>query len=272
MTQNSHQALAQALQEMRKRLGQGPFEVRPHRSPEYYALSSIRAVHSHQIRILRKLFRLMSKGLKDEIVDIEQTYAEEMEGFEEQDEDYRWLENEVVEELAYYLYEVPLLAYQYLLVSCFAHFEYALTETCRRFAELQGESFSLDGLWGSHIEKCQRYFKKVLCLPFPDGTQVWAELKTIGRLRNCIVHNLGDWRNSRWEKEIRALFERVMLNDLQTEDDESGFYAELATDDKLKSEVEAWRRLCLETFSIWTQFIGDLADQLDAHFGFESWR
>jgi hypothetical protein len=262
MDKQDRAALDVAIERINKRLGKAP-----ERPPEYCAVYSLRAVHASRVRILRKWLRLTIKSLEWEIADIEL----EIEDIEEEGEDYHWLENDLMEESAYYLYEVPVLFYQYLLVSCFAQFEYALGETCKRFARIQGKAFTLKDLRGSHIDKCRTYFKTVLCLPFPDDTQTWADLKTIGWLRNCIVHRDGNWKGHRREQQIRALMKRI-ASDIPPIDDSAklGFYAELATDEKAKSEVAVWKGLCEKLFSTWTQFIKALADRLAGHFSLDS--
>jgi len=85
-----------------------------------------------------------------------------------------------------------------------------LVETQMRVfcSELQKEkklpSISLSDFRGSPIEQSQLFLTKLVEIS-PQHLPEWQHLKTLQKVRDCIVHAYGDVKQSRDEKELRRL-------------------------------------------------------------------
>ena len=238
----------------------------PRYPQEKYPIWFLRSSYEGNRKLIGTWLEIIEVGVEKLTSDIQAQYEDWMdEEPEEEDE----LLNEAAEEIWRCRYNAITFPYEYFLVCCFAQIELALNDTCKRFARIQNVPFLLKGLRGSKIEKCRTFMKKVLGLPFPDDIQAWTDLVTIGRLRNCIVHQGGLIQGAPDEHRIRQLKNRIASNIPPIKNANAETMLEWwVFDERSEKDVAIARALCEETLLLSDIFIRELIARLNQHFGF----
>jgi hypothetical protein len=75
-----------------------------------------------------------------------------------------------------------------LLVSAYGMLENLMTKICQGIGELKGHSVTLEDLHGQGIERAKLYLNKVAQVNFPGNSQEWSRIRSLGKLRNKVVH------------------------------------------------------------------------------------
>jgi hypothetical protein len=251
------EALQDAISELKKRFRNRALKP-TERSPEYYAVFSLRAMHRSRVQLMRIWFNSIELGLDELTAECERLLEDTL--------GYDWEEkitfNNMYEiaDLDRSQYEIPLLSYQWFLVFCYGQFEHVLVNTCQSVARVHEVPFRLEDYRGSRIDRCRSFLKKRLGLPFPDDIQAWADMKAVEALRHCIVHNNAIIEGTRHQEKIHTFVDRVGSDVSSCKRclwDKPDWWV-----GDFKPDVEVWRRICEVAFSVWARLIDELANRL----------
>jgi hypothetical protein len=78
------------------------------------------------------------------------------------------------------------------LVSIYSFLEHAMNHLCKHVTKKNGYQFAVEDLRGEGIQRASTYLKKTASADFNALNDEWSALKTLNKVRNCIVHNEGD--------------------------------------------------------------------------------
>ena len=81
-------------------------------------------------------------------------------------------------------YSAILTAYSYL--------ESSMVKICGDLQVLRNISIEVSDINGEGIVRCRTYLEKLCGFDFNPVNSYWARLKTLNRIRNCIMHGNGD--------------------------------------------------------------------------------
>lgn len=111
-----------------------------------------------------------------------------------------------------YKEKFPRILRNSFLVSALTLLEYEMNIICRRLKKEQQIPINPSDLRGNTLEQAKLYFKLAeLNLTFNDKT--WQEINNYYLIRNCIVHNNGLIKGSRYETKLRAYTIRTKITD-----------------------------------------------------------
>ena len=106
----------------------------------------------------------------------------------------------------------PRILRNSFLVSAISLLEYEINIICESLKKKQDIRINLNDLRGNTLEQAKLYFKLArLNLTFNDKT--WQEINNYYLIRNCIVHNNGLIKGSRYEAKLHAYATRNKITD-----------------------------------------------------------
>lgn len=114
--------------------------------------------------------------LKKEAAKLEQQKKDEF--FENYTDDF-WMLQEVF----------PNIFRASLFIACYALLENQLIDICELLQRQYNYTIKVSDLKGRGITVAQNYFKKVVCIDFPDQLPHWDKIRKYNLIRNVVVHN-----------------------------------------------------------------------------------
>jgi hypothetical protein len=87
--------------------------------------------------------------------------------------------------------DFPSIQRRSALITLFAFFEHELDKLCDLLQKVEGYPTSFRDVRAKGIERSSQYLKKTAQLSLPLGTPLWAEIKSIQKIRNAAVHANG---------------------------------------------------------------------------------
>ncbi len=157
----------------------------------------------HAISVLRKYLEVMEAQMEEvhrcERVTLD---AERPHGADEEDYQLFLNQKQALEDL----FEqdlAPAMRYSFIILM-HTVFETRLRAFCSDIQRDRGIPISLSDIRGSPIDQARTYLAKLAALGIADFPE-WQHLRTIQKVRDCIVHAYGYVVESRTEKEIRQL-------------------------------------------------------------------
>lgn len=161
-------------------------------TPTNPELESIRPHTVHKkTNYLRAYFNKIEKDLQDESTLLwkECQLENERTKDHEDDSEHDYRANDSLQEIEFiYLrmhrYSATLASYAYL--------ESSMTKLCRELELWAPPTEAFANAKGDGIEKCRNYFKHITGEKFTTVNSAWCQIKTLNKIRNCIIHADGD--------------------------------------------------------------------------------
>ena len=89
----------------------------------------------------------------------------------------------------------PNMVWSSIFLTIYSTFEHTLNEICKSLQNKNGNNIYLKDLKHKGITRSQFYLKKVIQIKFPDETKEWAFIKNSNEVRNCIIHEAGNFHD-----------------------------------------------------------------------------
>jgi hypothetical protein len=122
-----------------------------------------------------------------------------------EDEDQYYSESMLVEEYNYH-YEVMFprsLRYSFIVL-LFLNLESMLNKFCDSVKKTKNISIRSKDLKGDSVERSRTYLHKVSAIPEIESV-IWDNIEDLSKVRNCIVHTLGDVNLSNDQRRLRDI-------------------------------------------------------------------
>ncbi|WP_029655100.1 hypothetical protein [Marinobacter daepoensis] len=191
------------------------------------------------------------QGLDEELRQLEDQMAEEMNGLNEFEQDAffrdindHWIETAEI---------LPRLQWYSQLMVAYGYFEKVLNDFCGEFRDSDKISLSLKDLHGQGIERARNYLVKVVGLEKAFCTPDWQAIKLLGVLRNSVAHRDGfvDYEpeppKSTYSK-LRKIKGVELRREVMNQDDAQIFFDE---------------KVVIEALSVFDSFIRNLIAEME---------
>ena len=100
-----------------------------------------------------------------------------------------------------------------VIVSIYSFLENSLNKLCKYLSKKHSYAITVDDLKGDGIVRAKHYLEKMAQVNFSAINGEWSDLRTLNKIRNCIVHSEGIIINNESLKNIITQTSGVSLND-----------------------------------------------------------
>lgn len=106
----------------------------------------------------------------------------------------------------YIIESIFLKSFRYsMIITVYSLLEISLNDLCHYLRNSKKLALSFDELRGEGIERAKLYLTKVCLLDFPESCKEWNEIQKLNKIRNCIVHAMGDIENAKSPQKLRNI-------------------------------------------------------------------